>query len=370
MSAPQWLQDEPEILALLHAVLDRFDQQSGGERSRAILLPAQQHLPSLARGDEQADQTWALVRVLSRLEVLTLRAAKRGEYDPEWHNAKLAFAPGSEPLLREWLARLPSQSQMQLWRRAVEEQAHLFPHGRDMLLEKRIALPGRTAQEVVAALASLASIQRPATLRQLSTRAFWGDSKVLDDRAELIAPLFPNLPIRERPIVVAAHLPGRIEGALFIENQDNYSAAIEGEPPASSNHAIIYMAGFRSAALRIRDRQGARLHFGGPGINRREEFERWWFDSAVLTARLFFWGDLDFASMQILKSLRQRFGEVTAWRPGYEPMLADLTAAGSGNRPLGHRQIDPVSTGCGFADSVLLPAVRTFGCWDQERMSD
>jgi hypothetical protein len=193
---------------------------------------------------------------------------------------------------------------------------------------------------------------------------------VLDERGDLIAALFPQLQIRDRPIVVAVYLPERIDGVLFIENQDNYSAAIDGEPPASRNHAIVYLAGFRSTALRIRGRQGARLHFAGPGSDRRGAFEQWWFESAELTTHLFFWGDLDFAGMQMLKSLRQRFGDVQAWRPGYEPMLADLAAAGGGVRPLGSGQVDPVTTGCYFADTVLLPAVRAQGAWDQERMAE
>lgn len=373
MSVPAWLQDEPEIRALLGAALDRFDQQSGEQRSRATFLSAQDALASLARGDEQADHTWTLIRELADAGVLEIRKAKRGALDPDWHNAKLAFAPGVESVLREWLQRPAAASPMVQWRRAVEAHAHLFPSGHDVLLTRRIALTGRSDQEVVAALAGLASIRRPATLRQLSTLAFWGDSKVLDDRGDLIAALFPDLPIRERPIVVAVHLPMHAEGVLFLENQDNYSAAIDGEIAAGREFAAVYLHGFRGTAARIRSRHGVHLHFGGPGIERREQFERWWFDDAVPMQPLFFWGDLDFASMQMLKSLRQRFGEITAWRPGYEPMLADLTAAGSGNRPTGHRpslhrQVDPGTTGCAFADSVLLPAVRALGCWDQERI--
>lgn len=49
MGAPSWLQDEPEIQALLAAALDRFDQQSGEQRRRATFLPAQQYLGGLAR---------------------------------------------------------------------------------------------------------------------------------------------------------------------------------------------------------------------------------------------------------------------------------------------------------------------------------
>ncbi|HEY0943122.1 MAG TPA: hypothetical protein VGE08_23760 [Steroidobacter sp.] len=370
MSAPTWLQDEPEIRALLGAALDRFDDQPGEQRSRATSLKVQSHLPSLARGDEQADHTWALVQELATAGVLEIRPGRRGRFDPDWQGAKLAFAPACEPVLRDWLQRPATASPMDQWRRAVAEQAHLFPAGCEALLGRRIVVPGRSDREIVTALTQLASITQPATLRQLSTLIFWGASKVLDDRGELIAQLFPNLQIRERPIVVAVHLPARIEGVLFIENQDNYGMAISGELAGAQDLAIVYLHGFRGTAARIRNRQGVHLHFGGPGIDGHERFEGWWFDDVLPLQPLFFWGDLDFASMTMLKSLRQRFGEVTAWRPGYEPMVAALAASGGGNRPTGHQQVDPVMTGCPFADEALLPAVRTFGCWDQERMAD
>lgn len=370
MNVPSWLQDEPEIRALLGAALDRFDEQPGEQRSRATFLPVHSHLPTLSRGDEEADRTWALVRELARKGVLEIRPGRRGRFDPDWQGAKLAFAPASESILRDWLQRPAAASPMDQWRCAVEEHAHLFPAGCEVLLNRRIVVPGRSDREVVAALIRLASIQQPATLRQLSTRLFWGDSKVLDDRGDLIAALFPNLKILERPIVVAVHLPAQLDGVLFIENQDNYGAIVSGELAAAGNLAIVYLHGFRGTAARIRNRQGVHLHFGGPGIHGHQRFERWWFDDVEPLQPLFFWGDLDFASMQMLKSLRQRFGEITAWRLGYEPMLTELSASGGGNRPTGHRQVDPGVTGCTFADEVLLPAVRMFGCWDQERIAE
>lgn len=382
VSAPTWLRDEPEIQALLGAALDRFDQQSSEERTRAIFLPAQKHLASLSKMDEAADHTWSLIRDLARAGVLSIRTAKRSDLDPEWHNAKIAFAPQSESALREWLGRPAVPSKMVRWREAVQEHAHLFVSdgrrsggrhsGLELLASRRIAVPGRSDSQVVAALARLAHVRRPATLRQLSTLAFWGDSKVLDERGDLIAALFPALQVRERPIVVAVNIPERVEGVLFIENQDNYSAAIDGELPAGRALASIYLAGFRGTAARIRSRQGVRLHFAGPGIDQRAQFEGWWFDDQPFVQQCYFWGDLDFAGMQMLKSLRQRFGDVRAWKPGYEPMLTALRAAGGGGQLLESRagQVDPEATGCDFADCVLLPAIREHGCWDQESMVD
>jgi len=363
---PAWLADEPELEALLHAVLDRFDRQPGEARQQAVFLTAEKLLPSLARNDAAADQRWALIEALARDGVLSIREAHRGVYDAPWQGARLAFAIDCEDTLRRWLARPPSLRAMETWQRAVAAHAQAFPGGCEPLLQRRIALPGRTPEEIVAALARLATLPGSCTLRQLSAYAFWGDSKVLDERGDLIAALFPQLEVVERAIVVAVHLPSTPAGILFIENQDSYTAATRGTPAAARGLALVYASGFRSSAQRIRSPGGVLLHFAG-ATGRQAEFERWWFDADAPPRAVHFWGDLDFAGMQILKTLRQRFGAVSAWRPGYEPMLAALRAAG------GHRgddasrgQSDPGETGCAFADEVLLPAIRACGQLDQE----
>jgi len=70
--------------------------------------------------------------------------------------------------------------------------------------------------------------------------------------------------------------------------------------------------------------------------------------------------------MQILKTLRQRCGEVSAWRPGYAPMLTVLRESGGYRGGESRGQLDPVVTGCTFADEELLPAIRECGQLDQE----
>jgi hypothetical protein len=368
VSAPVWLFDEPEILALLNAALDRFDHQPTETRSRAVLLDAHQSLPSLTRMDAAADQLWSLVQDLSRHGVLAIRPGKRGLYDADWSGAKLAFEGESEMLLREWLQRARTPSALDQWRAAVQQHVDRFPHGADVLLARRIDIAGRAPEEVVAAIARVGDISGPITLRQLSASIFWGDSKVLDERTELISALFPQLEIRERPIVVAVFLPACLRGVLFIENQDTYTAAIAGHPAASAEHALVYLAGFRSTAARIRRREGACLHFAGT-LEHHSAFERWWFDDVPLAPTAYLWADLDFAGMQMLKVLRLRFDNVSAWSPGYEPMLAALRRFG-GTRCSSdaQRQLDPVTTGCSYADEILLPAIREHGFLDQEML--
>jgi hypothetical protein len=372
VSAPPWLAEEAEIVALLGAALDRFDRQRGVDRERQFSLMAENYLPSLLRADAAADQTWELVKDLRDRSVLGIRAVRRSPYDPEWKGAKLAFSPTIEETLRAWLNRDWNEPAMQLWRLAVERNAAAFPDGGAVLLNQRLSVANRTAEEVVAALTSARDVRGPVTLRQLSATLFWGDSKVLDERGELVAALWPELSIRERALVVAVYLPATCRGVLFIENQDTYTAAVAGTVAGAADLALVFAAGFRGAASRVRSRAGALLHYAGPvEAARVSEFDEWWFGQVSNAWPSWFWGDLDFSGMQILKSLRSRFADLCAWQPGYEPMLARLkTSSVYSGRLIDDRgQIDPTATGCPYADSTLLQAIREFGPMDQEMLS-
>ncbi len=101
----------------------------------------------------------------------------------------------------------------------------------------------------------------------------------------------------------------------------------------------------------------------------KTQFEGWWFEDGAFGSGSF-WGDLDFAGMQILKSLRERFGGLTAWQPGYGPMLMRLSGSHGRTAAQNERQaqVDPGMTGCNYADGTLLPAIRRYGYLDQESM--
>jgi hypothetical protein len=366
---PLWLDEEAEIRALLSAALDRFDRQRGVDRQRRIHLAALEHLPSLRRADAAADQTWALVQELERRGVLAIRRTARGPYDVDWLAAKIAFSPEAEGTLREWLGRDWSAPAKMIWREAIEKHAESFHDAGAALLSQRIVIENRSALEIVAALAGAAKLTVPMTLRQLSATVFWGNSKILDDRGELVAALLPHLEIRDRTLVMAVHLPRECRGVLFIENQDTYTTAAAGTPVEARELALVFAAGFRGSAARVRSRSGSLLHYAGPGrLELAERFDAWWYDAGAALGPCWFWGDLDFAGMQILKSLRDRFEGLCAWAPGYESMLVQLqTRGGYGARIDDAKgQVDPVLTGCPYADSALLPAIRQYGQLDQE----
>lgn len=369
--APPWLADEPELLALLGEVIERFDKQPADKRRQKLYFPAEKHLPALKRQDETADRLWYFVDELVKLNICDIAPGRRSPYDADWKGARLAFKPEAEETLRHWLNRPATPTALNTWRAAVETEAAKggFPGDLESLLKRRILIQGMSDAEVAAAFARIGNIDTPLTLRQLSARLFRGDSKRLDDREGLLLALFPELPLIPRPLLINVYLPSVCNGVLFIENQDSYTLACEGRPPTTAGLALVYAAGFRGTAERLRQPEGVRLHYAGQGQSQAQTaFENWWFGQAAPPGPLAFWGDLDFAGMAILAGLRQRFSELVAWQPGYRPLLEQLRNDG------GHAledadkqgQTDPSTTGCDFADRELLPAIREYGGIDQE----
>lgn len=368
---PRWLDDEAEITTMLHSVVDRFEQHPGHERSQRIHIPVERALPALKRLNESADQIWLLIGELQRLGVLDIEPGKQSPLDAPWRGAKLAFHPAAEATLRHWLERPVLPSELQMWRELVSQHAGAFPGDINVLMRRRLVIPGHTDKETIKALTGIARFREPVTLRQLSAALFRGDSKLLDEREEFIRTLFPGLQIRQRAIVVAIHLPEAVKGILFIENQESYVAASEGTLPGTGQLALVYAAGFRGSADRIREPGGAQLHYSGTGINQwRMVIETWWSNQREWPLPLYFFGDLDFSGMGILAALRRRFGDVVAWQPGYGHLLSRLLTEGGHTADMADKkfQNDPGMVGCSYADQVLLPAMRNHGFLDQEAL--
>lgn len=366
MDKPRWLDEEPEIKGLLEQILDRLDGRSAEEWKQPLGITInEKRLPGLFRIGESADRQWSLLKSLGQdYQLFEIKLdTKRNPYDPEYSNARIRFNLGAEGLLRDWLQRPKQRPVQKLWQEAVARYQDSFPGTTERLAARPIRVDGKSCDEVVEGFVAIKQYQgRGLTLRQLSARCFWGCSKLLDDREELVVNLYPDIALQHRPLLVNVYLPERINGILFIENQDSYASAIRGVPVIAGDLALVYCAGFRSSAQRIRDRQGVCLHYhrgAGEGAW-KDRFEAWWFEDVPSEWPIYFWGDLDYAGMGILKALRRRFDAMQAWQPGYESLLK-LLEQGGGHAPETsdkQEQTDPGSTGCLYADSVLLPAIR------------
>ncbi len=369
---PPWLDEEPEVLALLNGFLDLLDRKPWSERKQAPTARlSRKSMPRLYRHDEAADRSWALLRGLDGLLYEIRPNRRRGPYDPEYAGASLRWLCQGEPICRAWLSRPEQSAYGQQWSAALAFHAKAFADAGESLRARPVRVAGRSADEVVEAFVRLGDFSSAnATLRQLSARCFWGHSKLLDSRAELLACLHPNLRIAPRPVLVQVRLAQACNGVLFIENQDSYVQALAGVPESVNGLILVYAAGFKGGAERIRTVDGVSLHYHGDcRSSLKIEFEHWWQGRKETDWPLRFWGDLDYAGMGILKLLRQRFGDVRAWKPGYEPLLNMLTG-GAGHAPQAAdkaEQQDPGETGCEYADTRLLPAMRREGRFlDQE----
>lgn len=369
---PEWLDDEREVRVILSAFLDKLDQKPLSERVRIPSVRLDKKtVPALYRNDGASDRTWALLRSLDG-RVFDIRVSKKRQpYDPEYLGASLWFREESEAICRDWLGRPRQKRYQEEWASAVEARADAFADRGVSLSGRPVKVVGKSAREVVEAFANIgAFLNRKITLRQLSARVFWGHSKLLDSREDMLRQSYPGFVVAPRPVLVHVHLPQDCEGILFIENQDTYIHALDGEPNEVRGLALVYAAGFRGSAERIRGREGVSLHYqGASSRGSQEAFEGWWFDEQAWDRPVWFWGDLDYSGMAILKALRQRFGDIRAWQPGYAPMLKILREGGGHAPDAAEKieQIDPGFTGCPYADEKLLPGMREGGRFiDQE----
>lgn len=235
-----------------------------------------------------------------------------------------------------------------------------------------------SAQRSLETLRDLCASGRSMPVREASAQAFQGRSKVLDNRDELLRLLGAESgQFWEAPIQLLVDIPARIDEALFIENLVTFERMADTRRDGWRSSLLIYAAGFRAGAKRLRQSAGCRLYLragcADPATATRsttsllQPVTAWLFENAPLPVRFF--GDLDFSGMQILASLREGFAQAEAWRSGYGDLILALQG-GEGHQPEAagkEGQIDPGTTGCPYADEVLLATLRRFGRFiDQE----
>ncbi len=359
---PAWLNDTTEIIELCNWFIDRLNDRPASTRQYPVGITVnEKSIPALFRQGTEADTLWDLIKSLKE-DHQVLHIQEKNQNDPEYAQARLTLQCGGEDILRSWLQREKITSPLQTWRKIIAENRHRFPGKTEKLSTHHIAIHGMENENIIDAFANLADYQQASlSLRQLSSRCFFGDSKFLDGREKLIRELYPDLCIIARPVMVNIFIPKTVQGILFIENQDTYTRAIAGNLVICNDWVLVYAAGFKGSAARIRQPDGVSLHYHCKSNNViQKQLETWWFAQQVSEWPVYFWGDLDYSGMGILKALKQRFDEVCAWQPGYEPMLKFLQQQ-KGHRPVmadKQEQQDPGTTGCDFADKILLPVIR------------
>ncbi|WP_339073939.1 Wadjet anti-phage system protein JetD domain-containing protein [Teredinibacter turnerae] len=367
-SRPRWVDEEPMVAGLLDTFLHKLEHGH-----RLTMRVNSKTMPELFDfNNEETKYLWSLVKSLNNeYHILSIRYGRTKPFQEAYDNAQLLFNDEKEELVRDWLNRPALDPYSLVWHEALRKMADKFEDHGQTFSEQIVRLPDRGAEQTLRAFARIGGeLQKPITLRALSARCFWGDSKFLDHREELVRTLYPNSShnLQSRPVLMTVDLASHFRRVLFVENQDTFLALSKMALPEVS---LVYSGGFRGASARIRT--SGNVAFSYLGItdeDTRNAFERWWLgldDDKV--AKVYFWGDLDFTGMAILKALRVCFPKIAAWKTGYYPLLKRL------EQGLGHdqetsgkeRQKDPELTGCEIADLELLPAMRAAGEFvDQE----
>ncbi|VAW95858.1 hypothetical protein MNBD_GAMMA22-1885 [hydrothermal vent metagenome] len=367
---PPWLDEQQGIKNFLTSVLKKFESNN-----TLRFRITKKIIPELCDSAEISDTTWFLLNELctDKYKIFEFKGTQ-SILDHSYLDRLLYFQANSEKTLRAWL-KIPSQkSLLESWRSLVKQNKLKFTGETRNLTEKQIFVKGKNQNEILSGFILIRSyFNAGLTLRNLSACCFWGDSKFLDNKINLIKSLYPELKIIARPIVINIYLPKVIEGILFIENQDNYTQAVKsvkGISEKMNNLALIFSYGNKLSAERIRTQEGVSFHFHeNSNLTMKNEFKKFWFVKSYNNWPVHFWGDLDDEGMRILYNLKQSFNTIEAWKKGYQPMLELLrnnnghTAEQSGKL----NQKEAIKTGCSYADDVLIPALKKCGQYvDQE----
>lgn len=366
------------VRGILNELLDRLENYPDRVRSPSIVLDAKR--VSEFGPDRQAgaaDPIWDSLRRIHQEELIRLEYTERPRFGKEAYecNPRVRFVSEAEDRIRDLLGR-PKRGpgKTALWRAAIERAFPGEPQLWETLANKCIEIEGRTADEIAQRLLLMRSMHPDNFLRHVSAKLFWADSKVLDNRQDLIAAVMgtDECPFRESPIQMQVHIEGdRFEQVLFVENVATFEAMRVAARSRSGilreyhiPMAIAQAYGFRGAAKRVRKRSGCSVYPAAGTSAMAEELFLNWLYEATTDPRTFFWGDLDYASMRIIRALRAVFPGLEAWQPGYGLLVAEIeqqqahfaTAASNSKE----NQRDPGETGCNYTDMVLLPAIRSY----------
>lgn len=375
-STPLWLQSG-SVRELLGLLVDRLDsaEQRGSAKAQSVAL-GDRTWPALYKAPRESvkEDLWEHVVAMANWGWLQVKPETALNSRSGYASSPRVTVTDDEAVRRAVGRPERKRSSVERWRDAVSLALEAPEAIKRAVGEYCIDMPDHPMAEVVQQLNRLpAFADKPMLLREVSSQLFWGMSKVLDKRQGLVAAILgvDDCPFPESPIQLQVHLPlAGYGGVLFIENLMSFEQAIRSASRVFDGLALVYASGFKSSAQRLRSPDGCSLFYsnkGSLGGDLRVDFEAWLFGNG--STPVTFWGDLDYAGMRILASLRRSFAGMAAWQPGFAPMVAALQD-GQGHSPeaaekQGQRHI--ASTGCSYADGQLLPALERTGRFlDQE----
>ncbi|MCK9467596.1 MAG: DUF2220 domain-containing protein [Candidatus Absconditabacterales bacterium] len=351
-----------DIYNLLNDVLNKLDLQPACERTNNIQYPINAKVfpslynPRVYKEDEDIENA---IQILIDKEIFTIKQSKKETFVDirNKSKAKLIFNYNFEQLLRSFYKR---EVQTNSWKENIE-QLNCNADIKELMLNNRITIHEKKEYDIATQLLRLlTSNNENKSVRHVSAKYFWGMSKVLDNREQIIN----YCKLRTMPILLHVKAMGNNpETILFIENQDTYIEAINSENAIFENYILIFSSGFKASAKRIRTENGSKIFFEDNcflGEEGRKKFKQWLYGDDELEFNIYFWGDLDFSGMNILSSLKKVFPNLKAWEYGYNKLLnaLDYNNAHSPNLANKEGQTEPSLTGCKFTDTQLIPALK------------
>jgi hypothetical protein len=122
-------------------------------------------------------------------------------------------------------------------------------------------VPVEDAMRSLSLLRDLCTSGAAMPLREASARVFQGRSKVLDSRDELLRLLgAASGQFWEAPIQLLVDIPAAFDQALFVENLVTFEGMADRRRSPWERSLLIYAAGFKGSAKRLRSREGCRIY--------------------------------------------------------------------------------------------------------------
>lgn len=374
---PIWVDDEPLILSLLTRLIDKLDKQ----QTRIVIKVSPKHTPELFDfNNNDCAYLWSLIEELeTTYNLISISNKNKLSTEEQYIGAVLRFDLSKEIILRYWMNRPVQKKYLEVWEEACSKVADGFKGNISKLREAKISHPIKSAEEIIQCFVYFSNYlsnpnAKKNTLRAFSAHFFWGDSKFLDGKHELVCGIFSEHldKIITKKLLINISLPMKLEQVLFIENQDTFLQLSDCQSRSEflNNTALIYSAGFKGSASRIRDLGRAVFSVieGNYSNSVEKEFMNWWFGSDEFLD-CYFWGDFDFSGFAILSSIKKIFPNLAVWMPAYS-LMEQMLIEGLGHSPeetTKLEQRDPIQTGCEYSDTVLIPLLRKLNQFlDQE----
>lgn len=348
------------ISKVLNELLTKLDAQALSERCNSLSVAINEKnfselfTPSSVNEEQLLEKK---IYALVKLGVFEIKRTKRASFLPlVQQKAKLIFNGEFEEQIRVFYGREISNDP---WLEALNSFEIADKNLLELLEQNSIKIKGRSDYEIIERLLEWAEGSKSKSARKESSKCFWGLSKVFD-KQEAYKNYFG---LEDMPISLLVHFQSAIiEQVLFIENQDTFYEACESEHEIFKNTVIIYASGFKASAKRIRHRRGSKMYFSFNSKDTKESldvFLKWFYKESDNDLAVYFWGDFDYAGMDILKAFKVNFEHIDAWEMGYKSMVKAIKN-NFGHTPMmagkeRQAKIDSDFIGCLYADEELIP---------------